>query len=478
MYRFPAQRSSAIVLGLAALLLASPSSRKLYWAPTATIDGCEISPSELEWEDTAWTRIHGPGHEARTAICSLSLACQGPDALDSLRSNRPFAKGRFFLKIDAQGKIAETEREDTGSTLKIRWPELFAALPGSMAFPVAQANKFLWGAFNFDSLGHLSRLTPMGFVDSLGKTDTLPAFQHSDSTTRSPESILKIIRANIGDFQRIYERHLKVNPNLGGKISLKFTIAPNGRIIKTSRLSSNSGCDQMDLDILLAVQQMRFDEIRRGNVTVTYAIVLDKDSSRVPNAPLVDSARMFAIDDSLRILQAQTHTACREGARCEGALFHLADFAFRRDAIRNTFLGTRFQIEHDAWKQNGCNGPQPLMPTLDYSASLAAHKRYLSWDIQGPHREFIHYRTFVLLGLQGTQDSLSKYAKQFLEEYPLSQYRSAIELRMMTYWAHKGNCSRTAAYGKLLEEEEKVPPTELRNAQKTLANCHEAHPLP
>lgn len=99
----------------------------------------------------------------------------------------------------------------------------------------------------------------------------------SEAGSRSPESILRVIRSHIGGFRYIYERYLKQNPNLGGKISLKFTIAPSGNIITIFVASSNTGNDELDEEIKNKASNMKFDSIEKGNVTVTYAFVLDKN---------------------------------------------------------------------------------------------------------------------------------------------------------------------------------------------------------
>jgi TonB family protein len=97
-----------------------------------------------------------------------------------------------------------------------------------------------------------------------------------EAGSRSPESILRVIRSNIGGFQYSYQKYLRDNPNLGGKISLKFTIAPSGDIIQISIVSSNTGNGTLDDEIKDKARRMKFDQIEKGNVTVTYAFVLDK----------------------------------------------------------------------------------------------------------------------------------------------------------------------------------------------------------
>lgn len=97
-----------------------------------------------------------------------------------------------------------------------------------------------------------------------------------EAGSRSPESILRVIRQSIGGFQYTYQKYLRDNAGLGGKISLKFTIAPSGDIIAINVVSSNTGNAALDDEIKDKARRMKFDQIEKGNVTVTYAFVLDK----------------------------------------------------------------------------------------------------------------------------------------------------------------------------------------------------------
>jgi len=97
-----------------------------------------------------------------------------------------------------------------------------------------------------------------------------------EAGTRSPESILRVIRSAVGGFQYTYQKYLKKNDALGGRVSLKFTIAPSGDIIAINVVASNTGDAALDGEIMDKARRMKFDTIERGNVTVTYAFVLDK----------------------------------------------------------------------------------------------------------------------------------------------------------------------------------------------------------
>lgn len=97
-----------------------------------------------------------------------------------------------------------------------------------------------------------------------------------DVGSRSPESILRVIRSSVGGFQYTYQKYLKKNEALGGKVSLRFTIAPSGDIVAITVVNSNTGDAELDEEIKDKARRMKFDAIEKGNVTVTYAFVLDK----------------------------------------------------------------------------------------------------------------------------------------------------------------------------------------------------------
>lgn len=97
-----------------------------------------------------------------------------------------------------------------------------------------------------------------------------------DAGSRSPESILRVIRTHIGGFRYSYDKALKTNAEIGGKISLRFTIAPSGDIVAIEIVSSSTGVASLDDEIKEKARRMKFDSIEKGNVTVTYAFVLDR----------------------------------------------------------------------------------------------------------------------------------------------------------------------------------------------------------
>jgi len=98
-----------------------------------------------------------------------------------------------------------------------------------------------------------------------------------DVGMRSPESILRVIRQHMGAFRGKYEQARKANPGLGAKLSIRFTIGPDGKIVQISVVSSSTGDAAFDAAIREMARRMKFDAIERGNVTVTYALQLDRN---------------------------------------------------------------------------------------------------------------------------------------------------------------------------------------------------------
>jgi len=96
--------------------------------------------------------------------------------------------------------------------------------------------------------------------------------------SRTPESILVVIQSNVDKFTKIYEKYLRGDVALGGKISIKFTIAPSGNVIAAKVIDRKFLCPSLEREITSQVRSMKFEEIPFGNTTVTYAFVFKKDN--------------------------------------------------------------------------------------------------------------------------------------------------------------------------------------------------------
>lgn len=87
--------------------------------------------------------------------------------------------------------------------------------------------------------------------------------------SRSAADIMKVVRQRTPGLRHIYNKFLKEKPGFQGKVTLKFTIAPEGEIISISIASSTTGYGEFDNEIKTAVSRWKFNKVKPGNTTIT-----------------------------------------------------------------------------------------------------------------------------------------------------------------------------------------------------------------
>jgi TonB family protein len=80
---------------------------------------------------------------------------------------------------------------------------------------------------------------------------------------------MQVVNARTPGLRTIYNKYLKTDPNLKGKVTLKFTIAPSGDSISISIASSTTGNSAFDKDIMNTVKRWKWKKIKSGNTTPT-----------------------------------------------------------------------------------------------------------------------------------------------------------------------------------------------------------------
>lgn len=89
-----------------------------------------------------------------------------------------------------------------------------------------------------------------------------------------PEVIQRVIRQNFGRFRNCYEMGLRNNPNLAGRVSVKFVIGRDGSVSQ----ASNGGSDLPDSGVVNCIvgafRGLSFPQPENGIVTVGYSIQL------------------------------------------------------------------------------------------------------------------------------------------------------------------------------------------------------------
>ncbi len=92
------------------------------------------------------------------------------------------------------------------------------------------------------------------------------------SKKRSGAEIERVFQKNKGGIFFIYNRALRKNPFLAGKVVLELTIAPDGNIIEVKILSSELGDEELERKLLLKIKKFKFARADVAVITVIYPI--------------------------------------------------------------------------------------------------------------------------------------------------------------------------------------------------------------
>jgi hypothetical protein len=140
------------------------------------------------------------------------------------------------------------------------------------------------GLGNIGTLGHGAGTgTGQGFGNGHGKLGG--AHKVSTPTVRQgatqvngrlpPEVIQRIVRQNFGRFRLCYENGLRTNPNLQGRVAVKFVIDRSGAV----STASDGGSDLPDQGVVSCVvrgfSNLSFPQPEGGIVTVVYPIIFN-----------------------------------------------------------------------------------------------------------------------------------------------------------------------------------------------------------
>jgi outer membrane biosynthesis protein TonB len=100
------------------------------------------------------------------------------------------------------------------------------------------------------------------------------ALQEFDSDSRSPKDIQKVIRRRLGGIKHCYEKRLKRNPELKGKIVIRFVVHPGGKVIEVEIADNTTGDSDLARCIASRVKAIRFPPADGGETSVTYPFIL------------------------------------------------------------------------------------------------------------------------------------------------------------------------------------------------------------
>ena len=89
---------------------------------------------------------------------------------------------------------------------------------------------------------------------------------------RSATAIREIVALYVGGLQYLYNKELRKDPTLHGKVTVTFEIDPSGRVTETVLVSSSIGSKSLVESILHSIRNWKFPGVSEeyGNVRVTY----------------------------------------------------------------------------------------------------------------------------------------------------------------------------------------------------------------
>ncbi|MBC8181655.1 TonB family protein [candidate division KSB1 bacterium] len=93
---------------------------------------------------------------------------------------------------------------------------------------------------------------------------------------RSDQSIMDVVLSRKGQMQYIFEKYLKRNPNLRGKISIQFTIAANGFVKSAKVIEATIDHPQFQRELLALIKRLKFPPIPSGELTTIFPFNFSK----------------------------------------------------------------------------------------------------------------------------------------------------------------------------------------------------------
>jgi len=148
---------------------------------------------------------------------------------------------------------------------------------------------------DFLGLGNLPEVAKKGsdigyIIDSekIGEIDETAMEQYWDPTTELPvvvewedraeggrsfEDIWKVVQSYIGGLNYLYNRALRRDTSLQGKVTVRFTIAPEGNVTQANIVSSTLQSIDLEQQIIKKILRWKFPAIPEGTVTVKFPFV-------------------------------------------------------------------------------------------------------------------------------------------------------------------------------------------------------------
>ncbi len=196
----------------------------------------------------------------------------GPAAAPRPRTTtakQPAEQGKRVIDVVGKLPVLKTNRAVDAALANMRAP--LPARPGGLII----AGQIARGPSGGSSIGGSGLATGAGVqglaagAGTLGqgearaiggtvKRGQLRDLKITDEQGLSREQILKVINANVGKIQACYERGLRDDPSIAGRVQVAWTIASSGDVTGTRVQTSTLGAPSVERCILEKIEQWRF----------------------------------------------------------------------------------------------------------------------------------------------------------------------------------------------------------------------------
>ncbi|NLL15053.1 MAG: energy transducer TonB [Fibrobacter sp.] len=95
----------------------------------------------------------------------------------------------------------------------------------------------------------------------------------SNDSKRDPQAINDVVTSHRASIKMSYEKYLKRDPNLKGKITLRITISASGAVSSVIIAVNTTGNKEFADEVVRKVKMWQFEPVTGGDVTVSYPFV-------------------------------------------------------------------------------------------------------------------------------------------------------------------------------------------------------------
>jgi TonB family protein len=95
----------------------------------------------------------------------------------------------------------------------------------------------------------------------------------SASSKRDTRAINDVVLSHKASVRMSYEKYLKRDPKLAGKVTIRFTITAAGTVTNVEVVENSTGNTDLENEIMRKVQMWKFEPVPEGDATVTYPFV-------------------------------------------------------------------------------------------------------------------------------------------------------------------------------------------------------------